>query len=84
MEQVTIYGRTSCGFCVRARDLCEARNIPYTWIDMIQQGLTKQDIADRIGRPVHTVPQILVGSDYVGGCDEFYAYVRQHEAELAR
>lgn len=84
MEQVTIYGRTSCGFCVRARDLCESRNIPYTWIDMSQQGLTKQDIADRIGRPVHTVPQILVGSDYVGGCDEFYAYVRQHEAELAR
>ncbi|GGC81852.1 GrxA family glutaredoxin [Marinobacter halophilus] len=84
MEQVTIYGRTSCGFCVRARDLCEARSIPYTWIDMIQQGMSKQDIADRIGRPVHTVPQILVGSEYVGGCDEFYAYVRQHEAELVR
>lgn len=84
MEQVTIYGRTSCGFCVRARDLCESRNLPYTWIDMIQQGMSKQDIADRIGRPVHTVPQILVGSEYVGGCDEFYVYVRQHEAELAR
>lgn len=84
MEQVTIYGRTSCGFCVRARDLCESRNIPYTWIDMIQQGMTKQDIADRIGRPVHTVPQILVGSEYVGGCDEFYSFVRQREAEVAR
>lgn len=84
MEQVTIYGRTSCGFCVRARDLCESRNIPYTWIDMIQQGLSKQDIADRIGRPVHTVPQILVGSEYVGGFDEFYSFVRQREAETAR
>jgi len=84
MEQVTIYGRTSCGFCVRARDLCESRDIPYTWIDMVEQGLTKQDVADRIGRPVHTVPQILVGTDYVGGFDDFSAYVRQHQAEVAR
>jgi len=84
MEQVTIYGRTSCGFCVRARDLCESRDIPYTWIDMVEQGLTKQDVADRIGRPVHTVPQILVGTDYVGGFDDFYAYVRQHQAEVTR
>ncbi len=84
MEQVTIYGRTSCGFCMAARDLCESRNIPYTWIDMIEQGLGKQDIADRIGRPVHTVPQILVGSEYVGGYDDFSAYVRRSEAALAR
>ncbi|HLT12919.1 MAG TPA: GrxA family glutaredoxin [Marinobacter sp.] len=84
MEQVTIYGRTSCGFCVRARDLCESRDIPYTWIDMVEQGLTKQDVADRIGRPVHTVPQILVGTDYVGGFDDFSAYVRQHQAEVTR
>jgi glutaredoxin 1 len=30
------------------------------------------------------VPQILVGSQYVGGFDQFYAYVRDHQAELAR
>ncbi|PHQ24628.1 GrxA family glutaredoxin [Marinobacter guineae] len=84
MEQVTIYGRSSCGFCVRARDLCETRNIPYVWVDMIEKGMSKQDIADKIGRPVHTVPQILVGDRYVGGFDQFQAYLRQHEAELAR
>ena len=80
MEQVTIYGRSSCGFCLRAKALCESQNIPYTWIDMVEQGLSKQDVAERIGQPVHTVPQILVGSEYVGGCDEFFAYVRRHGA----
>ena len=84
MEQVTIYGRSSCGFCVRARDLCESRNIPYIWVDMIERGMSKQDIADQIGRPVYTVPQILVGSEYVGGFDDFYGYVRDHEAATAR
>ncbi|MEE3170764.1 MAG: GrxA family glutaredoxin [Pseudomonadota bacterium] len=84
MEQVTIYGRSSCGFCVRAKHLCEARNIPYVWIDMVEKGMSKQDIANEIGRPVHTVPQILVGRDYVGGFDQFYAWVRDHETELTR
>ncbi len=80
MEQVTIYGRTSCGFCMRAKSLCESRNIPFIWIDMMAEGLSKADVAEKIGRPVHTVPQILVGDQYVGGCDEFFAYVREAEA----
>ncbi len=50
---------------------------------MMAEGMSKQDIADKIGRPVHTVPQILVGDQYVGGFDQFYAYVRDSEAELA-
>ena len=84
MDQVTIYGRSSCGFCVGAKNLCESRNIPYVWVDMVEKGLTKEDIAGRIGRPVYTVPQILVGSLYVGGYDDFSAYLREHEAALAR
>lgn len=80
MEQVTIYGRTSCGFCMRAKGLCEARNIPLTWIDMVAENLTKADVAEKIGRPVHTVPQILVGDTYIGGSDEFVAFVQSQEA----
>lgn len=83
MEQVTIYGRSSCGFCVRARSLCESRNMPYTWVDMIEHDMTKADIADKIDRPVHTVPQILVGDRYIGGFDQFAAYVREQEASQA-
>ena len=71
MEQVTIYGRMSCPFCVMAKNLCESRGMPYTWVDMIEKGMSKQDIAEEIGRPVHTVPQILVGREYIGGFDEF-------------
>jgi glutaredoxin 1 len=33
---------------------------------------------------VYTVPQILVGSQYVGGYDDFSAYLREHEVALAR
>ena len=54
--------------------------MPYVWVDMIEKGLSKQDVADRIGRPVYTVPQILVGDEYVGGYDDFSAYVRRQPA----
>tara|TARA_R100000935_G_C2815232_1_gene156977 strand:- start:414 stop:590 length:177 start_codon:yes stop_codon:yes gene_type:complete len=57
--------------------------MPYTWVDMIEHDMTKADIADKIGRPVHTVPQILVGDRYIGGYDEFSAYVRALEAGKA-
>ena len=84
MEHVTIYGRTSCGFCVRARQLCESRGIPFTWVDMVSEGLSKEDIAARIGRPVYTVPQSLVGQQYIGGSDEFIRYLRQQETASAK
>ncbi|GAA3587226.1 GrxA family glutaredoxin [Marinobacter xestospongiae] len=80
MEPVTIYGRMSCGFCVRARQLCEVKGYDYRFVDMIAEGISKGDLSETLGRPVVTVPQILVGDDYVGGCDEFFAFVRQQEA----
>lgn len=83
MEHVTIYGRSSCGFCVRARQLCEVKGIPFTYVDMVEEGMSKEDIADRIGRPVYTVPQILVGQEYIGGSDEFVRYVSAQEAARA-
>jgi len=67
-----------------AKNLCESRGLSYTWIDMIEKGMSKQDIADEIGRPVHTVPQILVGSEYVGGFDEFSAFMRRQEASAVQ
>jgi len=78
MDRVTIYGRTSCGFCVMARQLCERLGLDYTWVDMVEQGLTKADLAERIGKPVYTVPQIFVGDRHIGGFDDFSAFVREN------
>jgi glutaredoxin 1 len=79
MEKVTIYGRTSCGFCVRAIRLCETHDFEFKWVDMIEEDITKADIAQKIGEPVNTVPQIFVGEQHIGGYDEFSTFVRQQE-----
>lgn len=78
MNKVTIYGRTSCGFCTGARRLCEVRNLPHEWVDMVEQGLSKEDLARLTGSPVRTVPQIFVDGEHIGGFDEFSAYVENH------
>lgn len=79
MEKVTIFGRMTCGFCVRAVRLCEARGIELKWVDMMEENITKEDIAQKIGKPVHTVPQIFVGEQHIGGYDEFAAFLSQQE-----
>ena len=75
MEKVTIYGRMSCGFCAMAVRLCDQKGFDHEFVDMPALGLSKEDVARKLGRPVRTVPQILVGDTYVGGYDEFSRYV---------
>ncbi|MDO4430868.1 MAG: GrxA family glutaredoxin [Lonepinella koalarum] len=79
---VKIYGRMTCPYCVRAKNLAEKlknnlADFDYEFIDMIEQGLSKEDIADIIKRPVQTVPQVLVDDKPIGGCTDFQAYSRE-------
>ena len=78
MNKVTIYGRSSCGFCTAAKRLCEERNLSCEWVDMVAEGLSKDDIAKLTGAPVRTVPQIFVDGEHIGGFDEFSDYVDSH------
>lgn len=79
---VKIYGRMTCPYCVRAKNLAEKlknqlENVDYEFIDMIAQGLSKEDIAEIIHRPVETVPQVLIDGEPIGGCTDFQAYSRK-------
>jgi len=80
MERVTIFGRQSCGFCQRAKQLCEIREIPFRYVDIIEENISKADLEKTIGKPVQTVPQIFVGKEHIGGFEEFSRYVEQLEA----
>ena len=55
--------------------LCDQKGFDHEFVDMPALGLSKEDVARKLGRPVRTVPQILVGDTYVGGYDEFSRYV---------
>lgn len=79
MEQVTIFGRASCGFCTLARKLCEINKLSYRYVDMEIEGISKGDLSKTIGKPVSTVPQIFVGQEHVGGFDHFSEFLERAE-----
>ncbi|AHG74793.1 GrxA family glutaredoxin [Mannheimia bovis] len=79
---VEIYGRLSCPYCVRAKQLAEKMktelsDFDFKFIDMIAEGLSKEDLEPRVGKPVATVPQIFVDDVHVGGCTDFQAFVKE-------
>ncbi|KEA62362.1 Glutaredoxin 1 [Marinobacterium lacunae] len=81
MKRVTIFGKEGCGFCRRAKELCEIRGIDFRYIDIHQEGISKADLEKTVGKPVETVPQIFCGQDHIGGYTEFAAFVEQALAE---
>jgi len=76
MERVTIFGKPSCGFCVRAKQLCDIKGFDYRFIDIIDEGISKADLEKTIGVQVETVPQIFIGQQYIGGFNEFDAHLK--------
>lgn len=82
---VVIYGRLSCPFCVMAKRLAEqleesGKIDGIRYIDMPSEGITKEDIAKTAGKAIHTVPQIFVDQEHIGGFTEFEQFVRQNPA----
>lgn len=83
---VVIYGRPGCSFCVRAIQLAKTLEAAsaikgFRYVDIHAEGITKADLGKTIGKPVHTVPQILVDDTHVGGFTEFDRYVRDRDLQ---
>jgi glutaredoxin 3 len=83
MKHVTIYTKTFCIWCWRAKFLLKARGIPYEEIDASSDA-TRAMLRERTGR--RTVPQIFFGDESIGGFDDLSALDQKGEltARLAR
>ncbi len=77
MNRITIFGRPGCGFCTRAKEVCEQKGLEFKYIDIHEAGISKEDLEKTIGRPVETVPQIFHGKDYIGGYTELDAFLKE-------
>ncbi|MDO6683249.1 MULTISPECIES: GrxA family glutaredoxin [unclassified Oceanobacter] len=75
MKRVTIFGREGCGYCRRAKELCEIKELDFKYIDINVEGISKADLEKTVGKPVDTVPQIFIGTEHVGGYTEFAALI---------
>ncbi|MEL0614086.1 glutaredoxin 3 [Marinomonas arenicola] len=79
MATVTIYSSDYCPFCTRAKQLLSTKNVAYTEIRVDGQPKKRQEMMAKSGR--HTVPQIWIGEQHVGGCDDLFALEREQKLD---
>lgn len=71
MAAVTMYFKSWCPYCVRARALLDRKGVTVHGIDIEAQPDQRAVMIDRSGRT--TVPQIFIGERHIGGCDDLHA-----------
>lgn len=74
--EFVVYGRPGCGYCTGAVQLLKQQGRSFDYIDIWSEGISKQQLAEKIGHPVYTVPQILHGERYIGGYTDLVPYLR--------
>jgi glutaredoxin 3 len=69
LADVEIYTKFTCPYCVRAKRLLDSKGVQYKEVPVDQGGEPRQEMLARSnGRS--TVPQIFIGGQHVGGCDD--------------
>lgn len=79
MATIDIYTKGYCPFCVRAKHLLDKLDVSYNEIPIDGDSELRQKMIDIAGG--HTVPQIIINGQPIGGCDDLYALHAAGELE---
>ena len=71
---VEIYTQPWCPYCERAVSLLERKGVAFKEIKAPHGSAERKEAIARSGRT--TVPQIFIGGQHVGGCDDLVALER--------
>ena len=66
--KVVMYVTDWCSYCARARGLLDSKGVAVEEIDVDALPGARAEMLARCGRS--TVPQIFIGDEHIGGCDE--------------
>jgi glutaredoxin 3 len=81
MPPVTIYTKPFCPYCSRALQLLRSKGVSYTEIDDAAFDAAKKRAMVERANGRATFPQIFIGEQHVGGCDELMALDRAGELD---
>jgi glutaredoxin 3 len=71
MKKIIIYTTLVCPYCVRAKALLTRKGFTYEEINANDDDIRDEMIKKSGG--MRTVPQIFIGDQHIGGCDDLYA-----------
>ena len=72
MANIVIYTKPSCPFCVRAKMLLTQKGVSFTEFDIAAQPELRDEMLAKANGG-HTVPQIFINDQHIGGCDDLMA-----------
>jgi glutaredoxin 3 len=75
MPEVEVYTQPWCPFCERAVHILTTKGVAFREIDAPNGSAERQQARERSGGRT-TVPQIFIGGQHVGGCDDLVALDR--------
>jgi glutaredoxin 3 len=76
---VVVYLAGWCPYCQRARGLLSKKGVQVREIDVDDDPQLREEMIARSGR--RTVPQIFIGEQHVGGCDDLLALDERGELD---
>ena len=80
MQKVEIYTWSRCPFCIRAKHLLRQKGIEFTEYGIDGDEDARAQMAQRAqGR--RSLPQIFIGDQPIGGCNELYTLEAQGELD---
>ena len=72
---IIIYGKTQCGYCDAAKNLCETHGYDYEY-KQLDKDFTREVIMEEFPG-ARTFPQITVSGNKIGGYDELLKYIEE-------
>ena len=76
MKTVEVYTTPFCPYCIAAKRLLQTKGVAYVETDVSRDPSLRQAMMQRAGGR-HTVPQIFIGGQHVGGSDDIHLLDRQ-------
>ncbi|MFQ3235694.1 MAG: glutaredoxin 3 [Paraglaciecola sp.] len=80
MSKVEIYTKGHCPFCHRAKALLEQKGIAFDEYKIDVQPELRDGMIERANGS-YTVPQIFIGAQHIGGCDEMFTLESQNKLD---
>ncbi|MBV4487691.1 glutaredoxin 3 [Pseudomonas sp. SWRI153] len=74
MKDVVVYSSDYCPYCSRAKSLLVSKGVAFEEIKVDGKPQLRAEMTKKAGRT--SVPQIWIGSQHVGGCDDLFALER--------
>jgi glutaredoxin 3 len=72
MPEIIVYSKSYCPYCQAAKTLLTKKGAAFTEIDLTTDPEGQRAMAKKAGGR-STVPQIFIGGQHVGGCDDLHA-----------